>query len=61
MRSKLPENKPLIEEFLKVTTLAHNIPLNFSLENCQINLIQKETSIAQELEIQNLVNKILAI
>ena len=58
MQSKLQDNKLLIENLLKVTKLDHNIPLNFLLENCQINQIITNTSIAQELDIQHLVNRI---
>ena len=58
MQTKLQDNKLLISKLLQVTQLNKNIPLNFSLENCSINQIVTNTSIAQELEIQHLVNKI---
>ncbi len=58
IQTKLRDNKLLISRLLQVTQLNKNIPLNFSLENCSINQIVTNTSIAQELEIQHLVNKI---
>jgi len=58
MQKKLQDNKLLIEQLLKITELSKNVPLNFSLENCQLNQINTNTDIAQELEIQHLVNKI---
>ena len=58
MQTKLQDNKMLIKQLLQVTTFERNIPLKFSLENCQINQIQTDTSIAPELEIQHLIDKL---
>ena len=58
MQTKLQDNKMLIKQLLQVTTFERNVPLKFSLENCQINQIQTDTSIAPELEIQHLIDKL---
>lgn len=58
MQSKLQENKLLINQLLQVTTFDKDIPLKFSLENCQLNQINTRTSIAPELEIQHLIDKL---
>ena len=58
MQIKLQDNRLLIKNLLKITQLEKNVPLNFLLENCDVNQIKTNTSIGQELDIQHLVNKI---
>ena len=58
MQTKLQDNQLLIEKLLKVTQLEKKVPLNFCLENCCVNQIKTNTSIAQELEIQHLIKRI---
>ena len=58
MQIKLQDNRLLIKNLLKITQLEKNVPLNFLLENCDVNQIKTNTSIGQELDIQHLVNRI---
>ena len=58
MQTKLQDNRRLIKNLLTITQLEKNVPLNFLLENCDVNQIKTNTSIGQELDIQHLVNRI---